>query len=419
MTFLKAASSWKWAILLVLGLVSHSVAAPKQASSTAGVVDVVDLKGGKSLRGGIAWQEPSGVLVMIVSANWYQDAFPTKFADLLAENGKQRRLALIQTRDRIADELKAIADQPALSFFFKSEMERIDRLIADENPPDPDFLWIEVLPQAVARIRRANQQERAIALFAWDARLEKVETRSAKSLETELSEKGMKFDRPSPDLSPRWPARPQTDQEWAARLALVKYSLAKPLDFQGIGATLVRIEEGQRPDLGQILPQLLQQQFKTLLKDLASEGAQPNRNPAGAESLKSAIREAESINIQGFRVTRVAIDTTAAKASVETSFVAKTGKDRWQTVWRTAISEEGTKGRPEFEQRIEQDPQFKTVSDSIKSTGLFDANTMQQAVRFGAATMAAQQSADKAFFEFRDFSIRRLDGPPLRISDGP
>ncbi len=36
-------------------------------------------------------------------------------------------------------------------------------------------------------------------------------------------------------------------------------------------------------------------------------------------------------------------------------------------------------------------------------------------MRYGAATMEAQKTADSRFFQFRDRLLRRLDGPVLRI----
>ena len=38
---------------------------------------------------------------------------------------------------------------------------------------------------------------------------------------------------------------------------------------------------------------------------------------------------------------------------------------------------------------------------------------VRQAIRFGAATMAAQQAADAWFFEFRDRYLKQLDSPLL------
>lgn len=407
-----------WTTALVVGLISQCGAAPKLTQTTAGVVDVVDLKAGKSLRGGIAWQQADGKLVMLVSADWYREAFPAKFDAVLAENIDQARTALTEARDRITGQLKTVGDSQFLESFLKQELERIDQLLAARNPPEPQFLWIEVPTKTIAKVSRASPDSRMVALYSWDEHLTKVETRSAASLTKELNEKGIKINELVPDLSDRWPVRTQTEQEWSARMALVKYSLGKPLDFQGTGDTLVRTEAGQGANLAQILPRLLQQQLGSVLQDLTGESPQTGKPLGDTESLKVAIREAESANQTGFRVTKVAVDQASGRSTVETRFVTKIAAEQWQTVWQATVIEDGNKSRPEAEARIEQDPQLKTILDSLKPLGLFDGATIQQAIRMGAATMAAQQAADTAFFEFRDFYIRRLDGPPLQIKLG-
>jgi hypothetical protein len=53
------------------------------------------------------------------------------------------------------------------------------------------------------------------------------------------------------------------------------------------------------------------------------------------------------------------------------------------------------------------------VLEAVNSFGIGADDQVRQAVRFGAATMSAQQAADARFFEFRDRYTRRLDGPPL------
>ena len=85
----------------------------------------------------------------------------------------------------------------------------------------------------------------------------------------------------------------------------------------------------------------------------------------------------------------------------------------WETVWSHRESQDSTKPRPDVEARIAEDPQIKQALSAMKSFGFGADDQVQQAIRFGAATMAAQQGADARFFEFRDRHVRHLDGPPL------
>ena len=106
------------------------------------------------------------------------------------------------------------------------------------------------------------------------------------------------------------------------------------------------------------------------------------------------------------------------EAAVQSVFVVRVDagfpeKAQWETVWSHRETADATKVRAETEARIANDPQVKQALDKVKSLGLGAEDQVQQAIRFGAATMAAQQTADSRFFEFRDRYVKHLDGPPL------
>ncbi len=404
--------------LIVLGIVivSPAIAQPKPAGVGHPAVDVVTLKSGRSLRGVVASQEPNGSVTMVVTREWLGSANPTLLETVLKENQDGRRKSWTEARDRIVERQKSPIESPNLVFFLKQEKERVDQLLADRNPPEIDFLWMDVRHETIARIARANPDRQKIALLGWNEHLPHVETRDASSLEKELKNRGVKLEVAPVDLSDRIPPKLQSDEEWAARLAIVEYSLAEPLDFQGMGDVLARTREGEPVNLGDVLPKILQQQLGSVFKDLLSDG-RPQQKPKGdTEWLVGAIRQAEREKLHGFKVTRLDIDPNAMRVTVETRFVAKLAESRWRTVWQATETGDGTKPRPQAEARIEQDPQLKTAVDSLKSLGLAEGDMLKQAIRIGAATMATQQAADAKFALFRDGYVRRLDGPPLVIT---
>jgi hypothetical protein len=49
----------------------------------------------------------------------------------------------------------------------------------------------------------------------------------------------------------------------------------------------------------------------------------------------------------------------------------------------------------------------------LKSLGANGDDQVRSAIRFGAATMAAQQAVNSRFSKFQEPYLRRLDGPPL------
>lgn len=420
-----ARQNFAWSLVVVAGLLSTIAAKPKpqpklqpKPTPVGPVVDVVTLKSGRSLRGGIVWRDPSGSLTMAVSRSWLQTSVPHEAETTLSENIKARQLAWTQTRDRIVERLKAVDDPPRLVFFLKQELERIEQLIGNRKNDDPDFLWVDVAHPTIAKLHLAKPDQRQLALFAWDARLSDVETRDGMSLKKEMNGKGIKIDVSAPDLSDRLPARSQDEKEWAVRMALVEYAISKPFDFQGIGDALLRTEGDRPANISDILPKVFQQQLGSLIKDLANDGRQIGNQQRPEAWLKSLIRQAESANNHGFRVTRVNLDKVPSLVTVESRFVADAGNGNWQTLWQSSVTEDGTMARPDVETRIEQDPQLKTALESAKSLGLIDSNTLQQAIRVGAATMAAQQNVDARFAEFRDRYTRHLDGPPLWMTAG-
>jgi hypothetical protein len=302
---------------------------------------------------------------------------------------------------------------PQLSFFLKQERERLGKLIAKPEPELPSFLWIDVANEKIAKISKASADQAKIALFAWNEALPQVETRSPNILTKELNGKGIKLDGPQPDLYDWLSPRPQKDAEWTARTALIEYTLVKPLDYQGTAGTFIRTGDGQALNLNDILPQLLQSQIGSLLKDLNLDGT--TKPQSSQQWYKPAIELAEAAKARGFRVTQVTVDPASFRATVESRFLVQISAGNWKTAWKFLAAEDGTKPRPQLEARIEQDPQMKSVTDTVKSLGLNNATALQQAIRFGAATMAAQEAVDAAFGEFRERFSRQLDGPPLRF----
>ena len=71
--------------------------------------------------------------------------------------------------------------------------------------------------------------------------------------------------------------------------------------------------------------------------------------------------------------------------------------------------------RPEIEKRIQDDPQVKQVLELTRQLGLTAEGQIQQAIRFGAATMTAQQACDREFAAFRDIYQSSLVRPPLSV----
>jgi len=406
-------------ILITISQTSPVAAQPKPTANARLAVDVVSLKSGRHLRGAIVWRQPNGTTTMAVSTKWLKESNSKLATTTLAENLEQQKLAWSRTADRINDQLKTVDDAPGLTFFLKQELARLKQLIAKPPEDEPKFVWVDLPPETISKLTPVSPEQRAIAMHGWHEGLNQVESRDATSLAKELKDKGVKLNGPAPDLCDQLPARLQSDLEWTARMAVVEYAVLKPIDFQGMGDTVIRTGDGQPIDLAKILPKLIDQQLGSLLKELNLDGRPPAKTAGNNDWLKSASREAETAKSTGFRVTRLEMAAGNGRVTVETHFVAQLAPGRWETVWQNSVNEDATKPRPQAEQQIEADPQLKPALETLKTIGLVDANVFKQAIRTGAATMAAQNTADGLFSEFRDRYSRRLDGPPLPVSASP
>lgn len=389
------------------------------AASAAGplAVDSVTLKSGRPLRGAILSRQPDGTVLMAVSRDWLKQADPKEFDQLSQQSDDEQRAAWADILERIDPLLANPPKSQRLRIFYQRERERIAKLLKDDAPHTTLFLIREISGNHVGKLLPAAPERQRLAMFAWKEGLSKVEAKSAAELQKELDAAGIDIEGALPDLSDRLPVRKQSDAEWSARLAIVCYTFDESLDFQGQGDTLVRTGEGQQVDLAAILPKLLSRDVDLLLNDLFNPGGKAKMKASpGKNAYQSAIRIANQIDQRGFRVTRLDVQAERLAVSVQTEFVVRFADADWQPAWKHAESADGTQKRPEVERRIAADPQVKTLLESLKGLGLGADDAVTQAIRVGAATMAAQQAADAKFFEFRERYVKRLDGPVLPLA---
>lgn len=394
-----------------------SAAPPVKKSATGPwAVDLVSLKSGRTLRGAIVQRNADRLLTMVVSRAWLQSANPELFEQQDAHDLKAQREAWEQTRDRLKAMLATPAESQRLAFFLQSELDQLETNLAAEEPKRAEFFWMELTPSQVARVNPATPEHQKLAVIAWNEGFVDVETQSAAVLQQELTKRDIKLDGPTPDISSRLPALPQDDREWSARRAVMEYVYRQPLDFQGLGETLVRTGEGQKPDLTAVLQKVMQQQVDTLLKELLNDGPlRPEPAKSEREQFAPAIAAAEAAGTRGFRVTRLHLEPERNLVHVETRFVAKVGPDQWQTIFTATPSADTRQPQPEREADIQRDPQVKSALETIRAVGLIDDSALQTALRTGAATMSALQAADQAFFAFTNRYTQHVDRPKLPL----
>ncbi len=404
---------------------SQPVRADKPVPSADLAVDQVAIKGEPKLLGAVLGREADGKLAFAVGRDWLKKTHPQFFERALRDETAETRAALTELRDRIAEWRKFRSPENEFDFFLKKEAERIEKELqgidAGTREDDAPFLVVDVAPAKIERVVNQPPQRRAVALAAWRENLADVETRSTASLMQELKKlKITPVDDPEALLE-LLPPRRENDSAWAARKAVVEYQFRKPLDFQGTGDLVFRAGDKLQAAQGaKLIEDLIKSVAGGSLQDLFDPPAgkparAPTRGTTGEKWLDIAVQAATAADVAGFRVTRVEQNLSAQRADVETRFVARLPDGSWKTIWLHLEKADASKPRADAEQQIMQDPQVSAALDLVKSLGLGGEQQIKLAVRYGAATMEAQKTADSRFYQFRDRLLRRLDGPVLRI----
>ena len=443
-------------LVVLLLLVAQSAFAQRKSSGlTKFGVDFVFLETGERLRGAILGQTADGAVRVVVNQKWLSAAYP-KMHQREVDSTKVRQSERTQRLKQRIDKWKnERAESRELVSFLNSELKRIDRDAAKNLEPDDErqFLVLEVPKPAVRRVYIQPTARKQMALVAWSERLGIPETMGAADLAKLFKREGIDLSQKI-DLSDRIPAIAQSETEWSARKALVEYEFHKKLDFQGTGDAIFRTDAGaEAPNMEELFQELMQQQMKSLtggllgelnlgelnlgnlnleglnLGDLKLDGLNLDALKKGGDlklggkpqvKTKNWLDKATSIakqeDVRGFRVTRVEQDIARKSVAVTSSFYARMADGAWRSVADQVSSANANEVDPEIEARIKQDPRISKLIKQIGGLGIGGIEQkLNEAMRFGAATMQAQQEVDSQFFEFRDQYLRQLDSPALNV----
>lgn len=408
-------------VLLIL-LLSCSTARSAELPLAQLAVDMVKVKNGPRLLGAVARRDQQQ-LTIAVQREWLKARFPEYFQ----QQTRQEQQLQFKSRELLLkriDDWKLQASDSELLKFLEEERERVQQELTDlkANPAEvtTQFLLITLTVDQVQSLVMAEPERKQWALLAWKAQLPDVEGSTAGKLQRLLKEQNITDLTQMVDLSDRVPkgGTLETEQQWAARRALVELRFVQELAFQGTGDTVFRTGAGAPPpDLTQVMQQLLTDGIADQLAELFQEpglGAKPKPQDGWR---KQAIAVAEQEGVSGFRVTLVKQDIAAKQARVEIYFLARMPDQSWKTVWQGSVTESAAQARPELEAQIKENAEVKQALELAGKLGLGEEN-LTLALRFGAATMQAQQTAEAQFYKFWDGYNNQLDTSPVPLPPG-
>ena len=401
---------------------------PRVRQTTRSAGDLIELKSNVRLRG-ILESETNRSLTILVPAEALKSVDKRLFESSLALTRKEHHTSLDQVLDRLRKHVADMPDPPdpadAILFaFLRSEITHAEKQLEDIDSFSPDFLWVTLNADVIRRTEPASPADRQMLLWAWSENIPDAQNCTTTELLTLLKARHVEpIDWPLAFIK-RIPAQTQTADEWIARMALVEYAFGKPLNFQGTSQALVRSGNVEPLDVATIFGDMIKGQVETQLGDLFGEllpdnagrpqPAAPVTSPSAA-SLEKAIRIAESENSFGFRSTILDLTGSPTRGNVVVRFHTKREDGTWKAIFEKTEPIDALKVRPDAEALLLDDPQVKQTLELARTIGGDIDEQITRAVRYGAATMAAQQASDRAFITYESIYLETLCGPRLSV----
>ena len=397
-------------------------------------VDELTPKNGKKMYGVVMKQSRDGV-TMIVERKWFARTYPKRYKQHVEKEAGWLLRAREERLQRLKSWKLARIDAEELVDFIEEETARIEAE-SDDNDPQAflkqPFTMVFFPADEIRDVFVQPPERRQVAGVAWKYQLERVTVRTVASLQRELYEQKLDVKNEPVNLSEQFTvAKLQTEREWNARKALFEYVLREPLDYQGSGTSLFKID----PDN----PQKPEDLLKGLLGGIGGGGlgalgglgglggdmgmiqelldelnGGPRRRPAvKTEWWKSIASSAEADGFRGFRVTRI-IPSNTSNVKVETIFLAMITPGKWEKVATFSATENRDRQSTDDMARLKADPQIEAIFNALNGLGLGgNQNLLDTALKQGAATEKAMEKCNQKFFRFIDEYTESTERPPL------
>ncbi len=389
---------------------------PQIADSRLGV-DSVKLEGGKRLYGFLIAKRIDRSIVFAVDRMWLKATHPQVFDELTSAE-RTRFGEVRKTRiERIDSWIKDRPNDRGLLAFLDHELERFSETNADELD-EKKFVGVELSSSMYRELFNQPPERRKIAGLAYQNDLDSVTTSPVSQLRKKLVENGVDIEAGVVNLSDEISTTvTESDREWSARKGVVEHVLRKSLEYQGTGSTLIR--KSETVDASALVVQLMGGGGGLdAISQLGAELGLPEfKKLAGQDSnwWKKATAEAERDGFRGVAITRLEQNAISPIVRVDTFFFAMEEPGKWFQVAEFSAEANATDQTVEQLKQIQEDPQVKSVLNTLSGLGLGDQALVEQALRHGAATQKSLQNATGAFNAFISQHSRNLDSQPILI----
>jgi hypothetical protein len=421
-------------IVLVYSISPLQAQLPSSSKKSLAVDEVITIDG-KRFYGIILGNSNRDGLTMMVRRSWLDKTHPEFYQVHLKEESEKETEAMSNHLFRLEAWWKSRKENAELVTFVDREMARIENeRESKQKNQNAELKPFTLLNFPATELRKVYQQTRdrhQLAGVAWKHNIDRVTTRSIKAIQRDLESKKVDWKKETFDLSDKLTiSQEQSETQWRTRVALIEYQLCQPLDFQGTGSMLVRIEPNQPNlmpgDINTLMSQLMNSKMPSDLNDLLSgnplfkglgisDNSKSNKSKPESDWWQNAAKIAESEKINGFSTARVVGEMSGSDARVELCFFAQIKPGQWKQVitFESHASHNDVDGAEV--DRINNDPQIKGLLDITRGLGIGSTDMIDKAVRHGAATKIALDKSRDKFYQFLEKHVKRSDSPPLPI----
>jgi len=401
--------------LMVLGVSPAFSQVPQVVESRLGV-DSVKIDGGKRLYGFLLSHRADQSIVFSVGRQWLEATHPQLYAEFAGLERDRFEKLRHQRIERLEAWIESRTDDRGLVSFLEHELARFSEMVP-EDLRKKKFVTIELMQSRYKEIFNQPADRRKIAGLAFQNDLEAVTTTPVSQLRKQLVEMGVDVETEAVNLSKEVESTAESDRQWAARKAVVEYALRKQIEFQGTGSMLIR--KTDTPDMTALVSQLLGGGLgEDPISQLGAELGLPEFKKPKEQTdgwWKRATEEAERDGFCGVSITRLNQSMLSTSVTVEAYFFAIEKPGSWFQIAKFSVQASTAEQTEEQLKRIQEDPQVKSVIDTLKGLGLGGQGTVEQALRHGAATQKALQDATGQLSAFISQNSRELDSQPIAL----